>query len=253
MANLQQQTAATNIAAYAEGQYRTTGMSLPSLGAAAYVHAHQTSGHSTSYESSRCWFPLRARNGVRRYKVGKGTSRGAGPDGSYRVRAGADPRASGADPADISVEITDAWAAIMDQQFAYGRRFDEHGIVVLLGPVLDPSSTCGLGLIAGDDPNDINAFGAEGSGSQVGNVSGRSAPHSRPIHPLPPSGLADARAASARSEDAVLPRRSAPAADAGRVRTSGSLDAAFDDGQMEPLCGARSVVGAAVTNQILQA
>jgi hypothetical protein len=30
----------------------------------------------------------------------------------------------------------------------------------VLGPVLDPSGTWGLGVIAGDDPHDINALGA---------------------------------------------------------------------------------------------
>jgi hypothetical protein len=39
--------------------------------------------------------------------------------------------------------MTDA-AAIMDQHFAYWTRFEEHGIVVVLGPVLDPSGMCGL-------------------------------------------------------------------------------------------------------------
>ena len=59
------------------------------------------------------------------------------------------------------VDITDAEAAIMEQHFAYWSRFEQRGIVVVLGPVLDPSGTWGLGVIAGDDPNDINALGAE--------------------------------------------------------------------------------------------
>jgi uncharacterized protein len=59
------------------------------------------------------------------------------------------------------VDMTDAEAAIMQQHFAYWKRFEERGIVVVLGPVLDPSGTWGLGVIAADDPNDINALGAE--------------------------------------------------------------------------------------------
>jgi uncharacterized protein len=56
----------------------------------------------------------------------------------------------------LPVAMTDAEAAFMDQHFAYWSRFD-----VVLGPVLDPSGTCGLGVIAGDNPNDITALGAE--------------------------------------------------------------------------------------------
>jgi uncharacterized protein len=59
------------------------------------------------------------------------------------------------------VDMTDAEAATMEQHFAYWRRFEQRGIVVVLGPVLDPSGTWGLGVIAGGDPNDINALGAE--------------------------------------------------------------------------------------------
>jgi uncharacterized protein len=59
------------------------------------------------------------------------------------------------------VDITDAEAAIMQQHFAYWKRFEQRGIVVVLGPVLEPSGTWGLGVVAGDDPNDINALGAE--------------------------------------------------------------------------------------------
>ena len=59
------------------------------------------------------------------------------------------------------VDMTDAEAAIMQQHFAYWKRFEERGIVVVLGPVLDPSGTWGLGVIAGDDPNGISALGAE--------------------------------------------------------------------------------------------
>jgi uncharacterized protein len=59
------------------------------------------------------------------------------------------------------VDMTDAEAAIMEQHFAYWSRFEQRGIVVVLGPVLDPSGTWGLGVVAGDDPDDINALGAE--------------------------------------------------------------------------------------------
>ena len=119
-------------------------------------------------------------------QAGQGISRGAGADvGSLRCWAGVDPRASrggrGAQPdADVAatpanhfvyklipprptfpVDMTDAEAAIMEQHFAYWSRFEQRGIVVVLGPVLDPSGTWGLGVIAGDDQNDINALGAE--------------------------------------------------------------------------------------------
>ena len=59
------------------------------------------------------------------------------------------------------VDITDAEAAIMEQHFAYWSRFEQRGIVVVLGPVLDPSGTWGLGVIAADDQNVISALGAE--------------------------------------------------------------------------------------------
>jgi uncharacterized protein YciI len=59
------------------------------------------------------------------------------------------------------VDMSDAEAAIMEQHFAYWSRFEQRGIVVVLGPVLDPSGTWGLGVVAGDDRNDINALGAE--------------------------------------------------------------------------------------------
>ena len=49
----------------------------------------------------------------------------------------------------------------MEQHFAYWSRFEQRGIVVVLGPVLDPSGTWGLGVIAADDQNDISALGAE--------------------------------------------------------------------------------------------
>jgi uncharacterized protein YciI len=67
----------------------------------------------------------------------------------------------GATPANHFVDITDAEAAIMEQHFAYWNRFEQRGIVVVLGPVLDPSGTWGLGVIAADDENDISALGAE--------------------------------------------------------------------------------------------
>ena len=59
------------------------------------------------------------------------------------------------------MDITDDEAAIMEQHFAYWSRFEKRGIVVVLGPVLDPSGTWGLGVIAGDDPSDISALGVE--------------------------------------------------------------------------------------------
>jgi uncharacterized protein len=59
------------------------------------------------------------------------------------------------------MDISDAEAAIMEQHFAYWSRFEQRGIVVVLGPVLDPSGTWGLGVIAGSNPNDISALGAE--------------------------------------------------------------------------------------------
>jgi uncharacterized protein len=59
------------------------------------------------------------------------------------------------------VDMTDAEAAIMEQHFAYWRRFEELGSVVVYGPVLDPSGTWGLGVVAGDDAKDVSALGAE--------------------------------------------------------------------------------------------
>ena len=59
------------------------------------------------------------------------------------------------------VDITAAEAAIMEQHFGYWNRFEQSGIVVVLGPVLEPAGTWGLGVIAGGDLNDISALGAE--------------------------------------------------------------------------------------------
>ena len=49
----------------------------------------------------------------------------------------------------------------MEQHFGYWNRFEQSGIVVVLGPVLEPAGTWGLGVIAGGDLNDISALGAE--------------------------------------------------------------------------------------------
>jgi uncharacterized protein len=48
------------------------------------------------------------------------------------------------------------------------KRSEERGIVVVLGPVLDTSGTWGLGVIAGDHPDDISALGAEGPAVKSG-------------------------------------------------------------------------------------
>jgi len=66
------------------------------------------------------------------------------------------------------VDMTEAEAAIMEQHFAYWKPFEESGIVVVFGPVLDPSGAWGLGVVAGDEPNDISALGAEDPAVKTG-------------------------------------------------------------------------------------
>ena len=59
------------------------------------------------------------------------------------------------------VDITDAEAAIMQQHFAYWSPFEQRGTVVVFGPVLDPSGTWGLAVVAGDDLNEVSALTVE--------------------------------------------------------------------------------------------
>jgi uncharacterized protein YciI len=60
-------------------------------------------------------------------------------------------------PSDMSEEE----AAIMAQHFAYWERFEQRGQVVVLGPVLDPAGTWGLGVIEGDTEDEMRAIALE--------------------------------------------------------------------------------------------
>jgi uncharacterized protein YciI len=58
-------------------------------------------------------------------------------------------------------DMTDGEAAIMRQHFAYWKPLEERGIVVALGPVLDPAGTWGLGIVAAESDADIQALAAD--------------------------------------------------------------------------------------------
>ena len=60
-------------------------------------------------------------------------------------------------PADMSEEE----AAIMAQHFAYWAQLEARRIVVVLGPVLDPAGTWGLGIIEGDTEDEVRAIALE--------------------------------------------------------------------------------------------
>jgi uncharacterized protein YciI len=57
--------------------------------------------------------------------------------------------------------MTDGEAAIMQQHFTYWKPLEERGIVVLLGPVLDPAGTWGLGIVAAESDADIRALATD--------------------------------------------------------------------------------------------
>lgn len=58
-------------------------------------------------------------------------------------------------------DITPAEAEIMEQHFAYWEPFEADGTVVVLGPVLDPAGTWGLGILAADSVDDVLALVAD--------------------------------------------------------------------------------------------
>ena len=57
-------------------------------------------------------------------------------------------------PADMSEEE----AAIMGHHFAYWAGLEGRGLVVVLGPVLDPAGTWGLGIIEGNSEGEVRAI-----------------------------------------------------------------------------------------------
>jgi uncharacterized protein YciI len=58
-------------------------------------------------------------------------------------------------------DMTSGEAAIMQQHFAYWNQFEERGIVAVLGPVLDPAGTWGLGIVAAETEDDVRALAAD--------------------------------------------------------------------------------------------
>ena len=60
-------------------------------------------------------------------------------------------------PADMSEEE----GAIMAQHFTYWAELEENGLVVVLGPVLDPRGTWGLGIIEGDTEDEVRAIACD--------------------------------------------------------------------------------------------
>ena len=60
-------------------------------------------------------------------------------------------------PADMSEQE----AAIMAEHFAYWEPFEQRGQVIVLGPVLDPAGTWGLGIIEGDTDEAVRAMALE--------------------------------------------------------------------------------------------
>ena len=57
-------------------------------------------------------------------------------------------------PADMSEEE----AAIMAQHFAYWEQFEERGVVIVLGPVLDPAGSWGLGIIESETEDEVRSI-----------------------------------------------------------------------------------------------
>ena len=49
----------------------------------------------------------------------------------------------------------------MAEHFAYWERFEQRGQVVVLGPVLDPAGTWGLGIIEGETDDAVRAIALE--------------------------------------------------------------------------------------------
>jgi uncharacterized protein len=60
-------------------------------------------------------------------------------------------------PADMSEDE----ARIMAEHFAYWEQFEQRGVVVVLGPVLDPAGTWGVGIIEGETEGEIRAMALE--------------------------------------------------------------------------------------------
>jgi uncharacterized protein YciI len=55
-------------------------------------------------------------------------------------------------------DMTEAEAAIMAEHFAYWKPFEQRGQVVVLGPVVDPAGTWGLGVIEGETEDEVRAI-----------------------------------------------------------------------------------------------
>jgi uncharacterized protein len=55
-------------------------------------------------------------------------------------------------------DMTPEERAIMQQHSAYWRGFMEKGIVLVFGPVLDPTGVYGLGIIAAENEDQVKAF-----------------------------------------------------------------------------------------------
>jgi uncharacterized protein len=65
-------------------------------------------------------------------------------------------------------DMTDGEASIMQQHFAYWKPFEERGIVVVLGPVLDPAGTWGLGIVAAESEDAMRALAADDPAVKTG-------------------------------------------------------------------------------------
>ena len=59
---------------------------------------------------------------------------------------------------DFAQTMTDAEKNIMHQHAAYWKSHMNAGTVLVFGPVLDPKATYGIGLVAVDDEEQLNAF-----------------------------------------------------------------------------------------------
>lgn len=56
---------------------------------------------------------------------------------------------------DFAQTMTDEERSVMQQHVVYWRRYMDNGMVVVFGPVLDPSGTYGLGIVSVEDEQQV--------------------------------------------------------------------------------------------------
>jgi uncharacterized protein YciI len=68
---------------------------------------------------------------------------------------------------DFVQTMTDAEKEIMQQHIGYWRGYMEQGIMLILGPVLDPKGAYGLGIIAVDGEDEVRPLIDNDPASQI--------------------------------------------------------------------------------------